>query len=284
VKRDHLDSSLSELGVEAIAVVCLVSHHSRRVFGRKHEIEQLLHQAVLRSIRWSRIDRHREPTSIDQDHYFHAVTDLREPNTLPSRLCLAEAPVDEALVQPVPASLLDAPSRFPHERLEYTGLHPPLEPAVHCTLRSKLCRQILPLGAIVEHPEDACNHLPFVNRRATTLWAARRVRHTVTNPIELLSCELKHARYSDIAQNPGPPCTLNPLNLLDFRTATSWPKYGTPPLQPTASLRSGRFAARTFGAPAGPDSPGPSPDPSAFGGACPRARGAPTPTFAEPTS
>jgi hypothetical protein len=71
-----------------------------------------------------------------------------------------------------------------------TLVDPLREPAVHGALGAELAWQVLPLGAVVEHPEGAADGLPRVCRRPPALRLCRRVGHAVDQPIQLLFCQL----------------------------------------------------------------------------------------------
>jgi len=78
----------------------------------QHQIEQPSHYpALVRRLR-HRVDRHRQPAGVDQQHHLHASSDLREPHAMATALRLGKRAVDEALVQAIARSLLEHAANF----------------------------------------------------------------------------------------------------------------------------------------------------------------------------
>lgn len=192
MRRDELDAPFGERLVEGVAVVGLVTDDPLGQRIGNHEVEELLGEVTLDSMGGGRVDRGREPVSIDKYHDLHAFTDAREADAIAPTLRLGEGAVDEALVESVAVALFDEASCRAENALENTVLHPPLEPPVHGALAAEPSRKILPLGPVVEHPEDASDDLALVGARPSAERALRSVGNLLTDPVEDFGRHLEH--------------------------------------------------------------------------------------------
>lgn len=188
--------------VKLIAVIRLVADDAIRRDAGEHEVEQGLHQLAFMRRCGAGVNRHRQAACIDQHHDFHAFSGLCAANTIAAALGFTERAIDEAFKQFVAAAFFHAASGFTHQTLEHARLHPGLEPSMHRALAAEALRQIFPLRTVVEDLEDARNGLAFVRRRPSAFWIPRRIRHALTNPVQLLVREShRHANLYCATRN-----------------------------------------------------------------------------------
>lgn len=88
--------------------------------------------------------------------------------------------VDETLVEPVPAALLDELPGIAHYAIEHARPHSHREVPVHGTLGPEVLGQILPLGPVIQDPEDAAQGPTLVHRGPAPLGRHRRIGQTTT--------------------------------------------------------------------------------------------------------
>ena len=79
---------------------------------------------------------------------------LVAPIPVPASLGFGKGAIDKAFIELETALLLNAQSGHVHEFLENPGLRPSAKPAVGGALGAQLGRKILPLGAVIQDPED----------------------------------------------------------------------------------------------------------------------------------
>jgi len=145
--------------------------------------KQPLHQPALVPVGRGGVDGHRQAAGVHPKQDFHAFSDLRATGPVTTAASLAEGGVDEALLEPVRPTLLDPPAGPLHDPLEDALADPALESAVHGAPGTEAPRQILPLGAIVQHPEGAGQHLVLVGRRPSAFRAAWRIGNLLDQPV-----------------------------------------------------------------------------------------------------
>lgn len=192
MRRDQIRALAGHLIIELIAVVRLVADEPIRRENGEHEVEQMLYDAAF--VRRSRagVDRHRQTARIHQHHDFHAFSSLGETDAITAALGLGERGIDEALVEFVAAALFDTATGLAHDAFKHASLNPLLEPAMHGALGAEAARQILPLGAVVEHPENAADDITFVGGGPTTFGTDNRIRNSFAEPIDLFFSECEH--------------------------------------------------------------------------------------------
>ena len=194
MKSDHFNAMFRDGRVERIAVVGLVADDSRGRLIWKHEIEHLLNTVAFVTISRSGINGYRQASGIDQDHYFQTFTDLGDADAVATSFGLGEGSIDEALIEPIATALLNAATGVSHNVLEDAVFDPLLEPSMNSALRSESSRQILPLGTVIENPEDPGNDAAFVGRRSTSERTPACIGNAFADPIELFVCEGQHGR------------------------------------------------------------------------------------------
>src|SRR5262245_46161059 len=77
-------------------------------------------------------------------------------------LGFGKSAIDETFVEPEPPGVFHTAASGSHQGLENTGIDPLEKPAMNCALRTKTRRQILPFRSVIEHPENARNHLSLL--------------------------------------------------------------------------------------------------------------------------
>lgn len=192
---DHLNVLSRERGIERVTVVSFVTDDARRRLAGDHEVEQSLHQPALVRPCLGGVGRHGQTLGVNQQHDLYALSHSGDANTITTLACLAERGVNEALVEFEAAAPLNASARLAHDALENSGLRPPVKPVMHCALRPELRRQVLPLGAIVQDPEDTLHHLALVRWWPPSFPAAQSIRNLITYPIKLCISKLKHVLH-----------------------------------------------------------------------------------------
>lgn len=101
-------------------------------------------------------------------------------------------------LKPVP--LLHDASCLPYDPLEHAVLDPSKEPTMDGALAAEPDGQIVPLGSVVENPEDALKHVSFVGRRSPAQGAGGMVGDPFTKPVNLLIREFHRAEPNDAAK------------------------------------------------------------------------------------
>ncbi len=132
------------------------------------------------------------PRASTKNHYFHAFSDARAADAVAAAARLAKRAVDKALVQFVLAAFFDKPTGIAHDCFEDTVFDPGFEPAMHRTLRTKLGGQVLPLRAVVEHPENTAHHFALVHggRPPNGLRGGSGIRAKSQSRCSSLSCNI----------------------------------------------------------------------------------------------
>ena len=197
MRGDHLDAARSERSVQRIAVVGFVADDALGVVVADHEVKQSLDQSTLVRPSLGGVGGNRETFGIDQQHDLHSLADARNPDAVAALAGLAEGCVYKAFVELEAAALLHAPTGFAHDALEHARSGPAVKPVVDRALGAEFRGEILPLGAVVQDPEESPHHLALVRWWPTALRTAWRVWNLITYPIELCISKLKHG-YAQI--------------------------------------------------------------------------------------
>lgn len=203
MRRDEVAAHAGELIVERVAVVGLVAADAIGRHACEHEVEEALDELALVGRGRRGVDGHGQAAGIDQHHDFHAFSGFGDADAIAAALGLAEGGIDEALVKPVAVTFIDEASGFTHDPLEDAGLGPGGKPAMDRALAAEASGQVLPLGTVVEDPEDALERTTLVRRGASTLGRHGRVGHSRGQPVELfIGQSHRHAR---LFARPSPP-------------------------------------------------------------------------------
>lgn len=186
VGRNHLHPLFGQLGIEPVAVIGLVTNESPGRLGAEHESEKFLHQAAFMRIGRSAARGHGQASGVDHDHDLDAFAGLGAADPVATALGLGKGAINEAFIEFEAALLFHAASGLLHQRLEDAALAPLAKPPVDGALAAELGRQILPLGPVVEHPEDAGDDLALVGGRTPAQGAAFRVGYLPAQPVQRL--------------------------------------------------------------------------------------------------
>ena len=193
IRRDHFNALDGQLRVELVAVVGFIANDALGSFGAEHEAEEFLDEAAFVGIGRRGAHGQRQSARIDQNHDFNALSGLGAADPVAATLGFGEGPIDKALVESEAPVLLDEGSHRAHEFFEDPRFDPAQKPPVDAALGAVSLRQILPLRAVVEHPEDARQGLPFVRRRSPAFRTRLMVRNKCFENIELRFAKCQHA-------------------------------------------------------------------------------------------
>ena len=192
---DHLDSLSSQQLVETVTIVSFVTDDSGRCALSNHETKELLDEMALGGIGRGAASRHRQSLSVDQDHDLDAFANPSATDAVAAALGFGKSAVDETFVEAKPPDILHASTSGSHQGLKNTGIDPLEKPTVHRALRTKTRRKILPFCAVIEHPENARDHLSLISGRSPALRTAFRIRDVARKPIQLLFAKCQHSNY-----------------------------------------------------------------------------------------
>ena len=196
VGGDHFHALQSELFIQSVAVVGLVADDSLGKLGAEHEAEEFLDQTAFMRIGRRGADRQWQSLGIDQNHDFYSFAGLGAADTRTTAFGFGKGSIDETFIKPEATLFFHQTSHRTHEMIEDTGLHPTQEPAMHAAFGTESLRQILPLRAIVQDPEDPGQGTPLIDRRSATFRADGVIGDQHFKNIELSFAEYEHDHNS----------------------------------------------------------------------------------------
>ena len=192
VRRNQLHPSRRKRPVQRIALPGLVAHQPLRNLPCQHEIEPPLCQSRLMRPGRTALHRNRQSPGVHGNEDLHPLAHLRAPDPVASTTCRTERRIRKAFVQPILSALLHQLPGLLQQPFEYTLPHQPLEEPVHGAFGAELSRQILPLGSVVQQPEDARQCLVLVGSGAAALGVPASIGNTCAEPIQQSICTVQH--------------------------------------------------------------------------------------------
>ncbi len=192
VGSNHFDAFGHKRSIQRIAVISLIANDSRRELFGKHEAEEFLDESAF--VRRGRAGAHgyRESLGIHKDHDFDSLAGLGASDAIPATLGFGESSIDETLVEAEAPLFLNKASQGVQNLFEDTILNPASEPAVNTAFGAKIFWQVLPVGSVVQNPEDSGQGIALGGWRATTLGPGLKIGNKFAEHIQLFICKSKN--------------------------------------------------------------------------------------------